>query len=183
MAGRLAAAAFARLAHFAGIVAAQNFDGSRRNFAGDIGTVWRRFAGHRFGNRSLIGRAVEAVDRHVGGHRRRLRFGNRFAGGFGVDFRDRRRLGSRGLARCFDGRFALGLGVSLGRRLVLMLFVVRRLVLRLLGGGLLRGALGTGILDVGAIDPGRLLVRLVVGLGMHALLLGDQPFAVGDRIW
>ncbi len=57
---------------------------------------------------------------------------------------------------------------------------------RLLDGRRLAQSLGAvlraGVLDVGAIDPvapPRLVV--VVGLGLQALLLGNQPFAVGDR--
>ena len=37
------------------------------------------------------------------------------------------------------------------------------------------------VLDVGAVDPVAAPRLVVVGFGLQALLLGDQPFAVGDR--
>ena len=43
------------------------------------------------------------------------------------------------------------------------------------------GVRGAGFFDVGAVDLGRLRFRLVVVLGVVAALLGDQPFAIGDR--
>ncbi len=39
---------------------------------------------------------------------------------------------------------------------------------------------GAGFLDVGAIDPAALARLVFLGLGVQPLLLGDQPFAVGD---
>src|SRR5471032_2160342 len=67
VAGRLAAAALARLAYFAGIVAAQHFDRSCRSFAG-FGCAFgnRGFAGWGFVDWGFVGRAVETIDRQRG---------------------------------------------------------------------------------------------------------------------
>ena len=47
----------------------------------------------------------------------------------------------------------------------------------------LRAQIGAGVLDVAAVDSATATPRFVVlvGLGVQTLLLGNQPFAIGDR--
>ena len=169
-------------------------DGELRS--GSLHRRIRRCVGEGFG--SLRGRGLENICRcrsfgrldergavkPLAGNRRGLglRFGS---GGLVVAGFGRGGFG-RGLGRC---RVA---GGGVGEGLVRRVAILRRrdglfaLVLgRLLRGRLLDrfGALlGASVLDIRAVDavvtPPRLVV--VVRLGVQALLLGDQPFAVGD---
>ena len=92
---------------------------------------------------------------------------------------DRRGLG-RGLGRCVCGasrRHLAGAASRPAHRRTPRLAAISSAAASTTGSSCVRGAL----LDVGAVDPVAAPARLVVvGLGRQPLLLGDQPFAVGD---
>ena len=198
LADRIAAAALARLALLDHVVAAQRLHGHfglRR-----VGRVGRRFAAgvSRRLDRSLGGGFGIDGCRLLGGWRQVGCLGGRG---------DRRRLGAFGRLRRTLDAFAgdggglglrLGLGDDRGRQGLGRGLVGDRPVAGILGigdglGGHFRRRLAAGrvdralgaivlahFLDVGAVDPVAAARLVVVGFGVQALLLGDQPFAVGD---
>ncbi len=125
----------------------------------------------------LVSRALDALAGDFRGLRLRLGPARRFrrggrrqvGGGCGLDrFGRAERLDGRGLGDgCVVGRLGSSLGGHLGNGRLFDLL-----------GAILRPC----VLDVGAVDatapPG---LVILVGFGRQALLLGDQPFAVGDR--
>ncbi len=143
---------------------ARDFRGLRLRYGLGLDGRWRFGRGSGFGRRRRAecldgdGLGDEGFDLCVGGRvapplgRGRLGKGHLGGGRLGRHRLGRHRLGG------FDGRLDLGLDA------------------------VFRPCFCSGVLDVGAIDPAappRFVV--FVGFGRQALLLGDQPFAVGDR--
>ncbi len=159
MADRVAAAALARLALLDHVVAAQRLDGhfGLRRVGRIRGCLARRLdrgLGRGFGIESggLLGRGY-----------RFGRFGRRSDRQLG--------LGARGHV---DGAVEALAGDGLGRHFR-----------RWLAAGLLHRNFGGAIVlahffNVGAVDPVTPARLVVLRLGLQALLLGYQPFAVGD---